>query len=244
MSVVFRDEVVREDLGTRDARDAEEGRDQCECDLSWFHPVANDGREHLSHAVLHGGGQGGGLGTLWKHGISGDRPVVLIKVSRVTGLRLLKSLGEFAGYMEQRLCPVDVAAVGDYPAEYRNELRERMEAMEGIRLIHGYDLAEGEYEALRSAAHLEVDPAVSLNRQFAPKPVKDGEYRNYSEENHPPLNIEKPELEMDNGWGGFGSGGEYVITLEPGRSTPMPWSNVIANDCFGAIITERGGGYT
>ena len=198
----------------------------------------------LALSQKDGGGQGGGLGTLWKHGISGDRPVVLIKVSRVTGLRLLKSLGEFAGYMEQRLCPVDVAAVGDYPAEYRNELRERMEAMEGIRLIHDYDLAEGEYEALRSAAHLEVDPSVSLNRQFAPKPVKDGEYRNYSEENHPPLNIEKPELEMDNGWGGFGSGGEYVITLEPGRSTPMPWSNVIANDCFGAIITERGGGYT
>ncbi|MBQ7010377.1 MAG: hypothetical protein IJN63_01610, partial [Clostridia bacterium] len=92
---------------------------------------------------------------------------------------MLKVLGEFSAYMAQRLCPVDVAAVGDYPVEYRNELRERMETISGIHLIHGYELAEGEYDSLRSAAVMEIDPGVSLNRQFSPKPIKDTEYRRY-----------------------------------------------------------------
>ncbi len=191
-----------------------------------------------------GEGTCGGLAALWRRGISGDRPVILIRVSRVTELRLLKSLGEFSAYMAQRLCPVDVAAVGDYPMEYRNELRERMEGVRGICLIHGYDLIHGEYEALRSAAAVEIDPNMSLNRQFSPRPIKDVETCRYSGEIHEPLDIPKPELDFDNGLGGFGMDGEYIITIEKGESAPMPWCNVIANDCFGTIVSERGGGYT
>ena len=181
---------------------------------------------------------------MWRWGISGDRPVILMKVSRVTELRMLKVLGEFSGYMAQRQCPVDVAAVGDYPMEYRNELRERMETISGIHLIHGYELADGEYDTLRSAAAMEIDPGVSLNRQFSPKPIKDTEYRCYGGKVHDPLDIPKPELEFDNGLGGFSRDGEYVISLGKGEHTPMPWCNVIANDGFGTIVSEKGGGYT
>ena len=191
-----------------------------------------------------GEGSSGGLAALWRWGISGDKPVILIKVSRVTELRMLKALGEFCGYMAQRLCPVDVAAVGDYPAEYRNELRERMETISGIHLIHGYELAEGEYDALRSAAVIEIDPQASLNRQFSPKSIRDGECRCYGGKTYEPLDISKPELEFDNGLGGFLRDGEYVISLEKGEHTPMPWCNVIANDSFGTIVSEKGGGYT
>ena len=198
----------------------------------------------LGISLKNRGGGSGGLGALWKRGISGDRPVLLVRISRVTELRLLKSLGEFSAYMEQRLCPVDVAAVGDYPGEYRNELRERMEGISGIHLIHGYELAQGEYDALRCAAVVEVDASVSLNRQFAKKPLKDMEYRSYDPKGRAPLDIQRPELEFDNGWGGFEENGEYAITLEKGQTTPMPWCNVIANETFGTIVSEGGGGYT
>ena len=53
------------------------------------------------------------------------------------------------------------------------------------------------------------------------------------------------DLFFDNGTGGFSADGrEYVIHLEPGESTPAPWCNVLANDDFGCLVTERGGGYT
>ena len=52
-------------------------------------------------------------------------------------------------------------------------------------------------------------------------------------------------LLFDNGLGGFAvDGREYVITTGQARSTPLPWSNVIANAQFGTVITESGQAYT
>ena len=57
--------------------------------------------------------------------------------------------------------------------------------------------------------------------------------------------VARPELILDNGLGGFSAEGrEYVITLAPGRVTPAPWVNVIANPGFGTIVSERGAACT
>ncbi|MEI7902095.1 MAG: glycosyl hydrolase family 65 protein, partial [bacterium] len=37
---------------------------------------------------------------------------------------------------------------------------------------------------------------------------------------------------------------EYVITLQPGQMTPMPWVNVLANPYFGTVVSESGSAYT
>ena len=48
-----------------------------------------------------------------------------------------------------------------------------------------------------------------------------------------------------NGLGGFTPDGrEYVITPAPGRTTPAPWVNVLANPQFGTVVTESGAAYT
>lgn len=57
-------------------------------------------------------------------------------------------------------------------------------------------------------------------------------------------------LEFDNGIGGFAAGGrEYVIRVRPDgeghlRLPPQPWSNIIANEQAGCLVTERGSGCT
>ena len=52
-------------------------------------------------------------------------------------------------------------------------------------------------------------------------------------------------LEFENGTGGFDSAArEYAITLTDGRCTPMPWINVVANSSFGFLVSAEGGGYT
>ena len=62
---------------------------------------------------------------------------------------------------------------------------------------------------------------------------------------------ESPEaLRFWNGTGGFSSDGdEYVIRLTPRddgtlRLPPLPWINVLANDRFGALVSETGAGTT
>ncbi|MGE4429995.1 MAG: glucoamylase family protein [Sphingobium sp.] len=61
-----------------------------------------------------------------------------------------------------------------------------------------------------------------------------------------PTPLPRPEgLAFDNGRGGFApDDGSYVIHLEPGETTPAPWSNVLANEAFGTIVTEAGLGFS
>ena len=57
-------------------------------------------------------------------------------------------------------------------------------------------------------------------------------------------------LQFENGYGGFASAGrEYVIRLNPVESgglqlPPQPWTNVIANESIGFIVSETGAGCT
>ncbi|HVR81200.1 MAG TPA: glucoamylase family protein [Luteimonas sp.] len=52
-------------------------------------------------------------------------------------------------------------------------------------------------------------------------------------------------LRIGNGVGGFSNDGrEYVIDLQPDRTTPAPWSNVLANPKFGCVLSESTTGYT
>jgi cyclic beta-1,2-glucan synthetase len=45
--------------------------------------------------------------------------------------------------------------------------------------------------------------------------------------------------------GGFSPDGrEYIVYLEPGQSTPLPWINVVANPELGFLVSESGSGYT
>ena len=51
------------------------------------------------------------------------------------------------------------------------------------------------------------------------------------------------ELPYFNGLGGFTPDGrEYAIYLGPGRATPAPWVNVMANPTFGALVSRVGRG--
>jgi cellobiose phosphorylase len=53
------------------------------------------------------------------------------------------------------------------------------------------------------------------------------------------------ELQYFNGLGGFMQDAkEYVIYLGPGKQTPAPWVNVMANPNFGTLVSESGAGFT
>ena len=61
----------------------------------------------------------------------------------------------------------------------------------------------------------------------------------------PSVPLPIPPVIMDNGVGGFAPGGrEYQIVLDRDRETPLPWSNVMANQGFGTIVTASGAAFT
>lgn len=58
-----------------------------------------------------------------------------------------------------------------------------------------------------------------------------------------PKKLIAPNLILPLGKGGFTESGDYYLDVS-NAPAPKPWSNVIANENFGTLITDSGGGYT
>ena len=74
--------------------------------------------------------------------------------------------------------------------------------------------------------------------------------KNDLEENNKILNINMQNINIQNlkyfnEFGGFSEDGlEYTIKLEKDLKLPTVWSNILANETFGTIVTQNLGGYT
>ncbi|MBS1239835.1 MAG: cyclic beta,2-glucan synthetase, partial [Proteobacteria bacterium] len=103
----------------------------------------------------------------------------------------------------------------------------------------------GRLEALRAAAVTLADHGGPIRGQLAqqspdsavsPQFVTAGRTAPVPEESAEP----GPQLCLANGFGGFTRQGDYAIELPSARTTPAPWSNLLANTDFGSIVTEAG----
>ncbi|WP_106394980.1 GH36-type glycosyl hydrolase domain-containing protein [Enhygromyxa salina] len=200
-----------------------------------------------------------GQPSLWRHGISGDWPIILVRVSSV-GISAAADLVRAHSHWVERGVAVDLVLIEERAAGYGAAIRQRLAQVferEGARigapdggvfLVHGAALDEVERDLLDSCASVildaeltDLETALDVPR-VAPLPAFEPEGR----EHEPTPRLARPaDLRLDNGRGGFSADGrEYVIYLEPGQHTPAPWINVIANRSFGSVVSERGAGYT
>lgn len=196
---------------------------------------------------------------LWRWGISGDWPIVLMRVGSV-GMSTIGELIRAHLYWRARGLAVDLVLVEEQQLGYGGDVRQRLvqviereraplnAADGGVFLIHAAGLDERELALLFASAALVLDAStddlagvLQLPRTVPlPAFVPEGQATLPT----PPLAVPE-DLLFANGYGGFTADGrEYVILLEPGRSTPAPWVNVLANPEFGCLISERGSGYT
>ena len=187
-----------------------------------------------------------GIRGLWELGISGDDPITLISIGCLTELRMARTMIAMQAYAAARGIKNDLVILGTYPNDYRNELRTRLcelaASRSGVHLVNRYDISPEQESILLSMATVVMDTSVSPDRQFIPQKVREKEQR--APFHRDELALPEEKLLFDNGMGGFRQNGEYVITLGKGENTPLPWSNVMANDQFGTLVTESGGGYT
>lgn len=193
----------------------------------------------------------GGIDILFRYGINPDMPLVLMKVSSQSETRMVKTLLELKAYLKRRNVSFELAFIGMYASEYHNDLRSRLEGLVralgagDAHIIHGFGLDEADEARLEALALIVIDPKRSLDKQFMPKHVRPLKLPPYGKKGERAALAPKGEpKELDNGIGGFEAGGSYVMKIEPGQTTPLPWVNIMANDSFGTIISESGGGYT
>ncbi|HEX7600240.1 MAG TPA: glucoamylase family protein, partial [Polyangiaceae bacterium] len=200
---------------------------------------------------------------LWGRGISGDDPIVLVRVHDAQAPIVRETL---AAQRYLRVCGVrvEVVLVDEMPSGYANEgswtLRnvltadgadEWLNRHGGVYVLAADQLPDDERLLLEAAARVVLDTrdvslASRLERPIERSPKQPPfEPTLPPEVEVPPPERPRPRLLFDNGTGGFSEDGkEYVILVAPGATTPAPWCNVLANPKFGCLASESSLGST
>ncbi len=203
---------------------------------------------------------------LWPFGISGDYPILLVRVADTEQGGQLRRFVQAHAYWRRRGLLVDLVIVNEQETNYGQavqgaiwRLLQRTNAVQalnqrgGIFLLRRDQMRPPEYTLLQTVARVVLDAdQTDLTEQFAdgaqaPSPLPDLIVSLSPQEAAAPMPpLPRPhDLHFDNGLGGFTADGrDYAIYLEPGVTTPAPWINVVANEHFGFIASESGGGYS
>ncbi len=205
-----------------------------------------------------------GPSSLWRHGISGDVPIVLVRIDHAEDVDLVRQLLRAHEYWRLKGLIVDLVIVNEQATSYGQDLRALLESLVRTRQRAAPDEGPGrifllradllassqEIDALRTAARvvllsrhgtLSEQVVRLLKASPAVRPPRPAPPRS------PAADIPPPQLRLDyfNGLGGFADGGrEYVTILGERQWTPAPWINVVASPRFGFLVSESGSGYT
>ena len=216
-----------------------------------------------SDVIRQGSGPQSGL---WSQGVSGDLPIVLLRIAEIESLSVARQVLQAHEYWRMKRLAVDLVILNERKSSYVQDLQVAIETLvraSQSRPAPGIDRPLGRVFVLRAdliAAEMRsllVSTArIVLVAQQGSLSDQLDRIANPIERTHPrkdtpaarperPLALRTPELEFFNGLGGFAKGGkEYVTILGPGQSTPSPWINVIANPGFGFQTATEGSGYT
>jgi cyclic beta-1,2-glucan synthetase len=196
---------------------------------------------------------------LWGYSISGDLPIVLLKVESHDNIQLVKQLIQAHAYWRLKGLLIDLVIWNETHNGYRQDFQNEIEALipaefkdrPGGIFVRATDQISNEDRILfQSVARVNISDSggtladhvnrTSIAKVAIPQIIKDEKYTPAST----PISSPK-DLIFFNGSGGFSPDGkEYVIVTDNKSKTPAPWVNVIANPNFGTVVSESGSAYT
>jgi len=206
-----------------------------------------------------------GQSGLWGYAISGDLPIVLLRIGDLANIELVRQLIQAHDYWRLKGLEVDLVIWNEEYSGYRQVLQDQIlglvamgletQAMDrpgGIFVRSADQIPEDDRTLLETVARVILSDnrgtlAEQVNRLVPPVvrvPRLARSRRFHQDETHatePPPH----DLILSNGIGGFTPDGrEYVITTTRDQITPAPWANVLANPYFGSVVSESGQAYT
>ena len=199
-----------------------------------------------------------GQSGLWGYSISGDLPMVLLKIEDQVNMPLVKQLVQAHAYWRLKGLAVDLVIWNEEHNVYRQGFQNDIQALipaewrdrPGGIFVRASDQISNEDRILfQTVSRVNITDSENLEdfvkRKASAKPVIP--YINPIQKLSPSvITIPLPnDLVFFNGLGGFSAdGSEYIINVDDKNRTAAPWVNVIANPNFGTIISESGTAYT
>jgi cyclic beta-1,2-glucan synthetase len=215
----------------------------------------------LRTGIEHPGAASRGKNALWAQGISGDLPIVLVRVDDADFSDLVRDVVLAHEFWRLNGFSADLVILNEEPSGYLQPTQDRvrdlmrqatLDQRGGVFLRRADQMSEEDRELITCAARVVLRASNgSLARQLrralalvqrlpaelSPALKPQPEPR--------PATPAHPRLAFDNGIGGFDEqSGAYVMLLGGGTRTPNPWCNVMANPGFGTIVSEAGSGFT
>ncbi|HEY0254594.1 MAG TPA: hypothetical protein VGC41_23870, partial [Kofleriaceae bacterium] len=207
-----------------------------------------------------------GQAGLWPYSISGDLPIVVVRISAVENIELVRQVVRAHMYWRLKGLQVDLVIWNEDRSGYRQNLHDQIMAAiavigdaslvdqkGGIFIRRTDQMTDADRVLMQTVARVILldssgSLAEQLDRRPRNEPVQPIQFerqraRGTNSVALPPM--QRPDLAAFNGHGGFTKDGrEYVITTTRESRTPAPWTNVLANPYFGTVVTETGAGYT
>jgi cyclic beta-1,2-glucan glucanotransferase len=203
-----------------------------------------------------------GQSGLWAFGISGDLPILLVRVVEEDDLPLVRQVLQAQEYWRLKGLSADVVILNEHPASYRSEMHEQVSMLlqsgpwaayrdkpGGAFLLRGDAMSPAERVLLASVARgvLSGDRGELANQLDRPVP-EPGWREDVVVRAEPAVGgrgPDRPPLRFGNGRGGFSEDGrEYAVVLDGDQETPLPWVNVLANPRFGTVLSASGSAFT
>jgi cellobiose phosphorylase len=206
-----------------------------------------------------------GQSGLWGYSISGDVPIVLLRVGDVAHMPLVRQLVQAHAYWRVKGLTADLVIWNEDQSGYRQVLQDQimgviasraeanlLDRPGGIFVRRIEQMSEEDKVLMQSVARVILsDTAGTLAEQVDRRARVESAVATFTPTRmrrvDAPVAVEvvQPDLAAFNGMGGFTHDGrEYVITTSAEAPTPAPWVNVLANPWFGTVVSESGGAYT
>ncbi|MFZ7125632.1 MAG: GH36-type glycosyl hydrolase domain-containing protein [Desulfobacterales bacterium] len=206
-----------------------------------------------------------GQSGLWGYAISGDLPIVLLRIEDPDNFELVRQLVQAHAYWRLKGLAVDLVIWNEDHAGYRQLLQDRILGLiaagndaslidrPGGIFVRALDqIGEEDRILIQTVARAIIaDSRGSLGDQLnRPGPVEAAipllaPTRTSRAVPQAVTAAPRHDLMFFNGLGGFSPDGrEYVTTTAQGQVTPAPWVNVLANPHFGSVVSESGPAYT
>ena len=200
---------------------------------------------------------------LWRFGISGDRPILLVSAAALPGLNLVRSLSQALSLWSWGGVSCDLVVVNGEPASYEMALQRELGALRdrhnadmnartgpaitGWYLLRADELSADELGTLQVVARLrlQADGRSLAHHLDEWAGQHEAALRTRQETAQAILVGARPSVvEATPSVGSFAVGGDFAFEVGGAQRPQRPWVNVLANPGFGTQVSEAGGGTT
>ena len=203
---------------------------------------------------------------LWPMGISGDDPILLLRIDDEADLPILRKALRMHEFLRARGVAHDVVILNERASSYVQDLQHAIQqlvdsaaqsagpsAPRHVHAVRRDQISKASFDTLVSAARIMLhtrngklsEQMARLREMQAEVPSRAVTVARTVPSDPAPQPASRSALTFWNGFGGFSEDGrEYILRITRDRQTPHPWINVIAREDFGFHVSAEGAPYT